>query len=338
MTAETAEQPLVRVTDLKVHFPIKSGLFVKRQVGAVRAVDGISLDIHRGTTLGLVGESGCGKSTTGQAILQLIRPTSGEVLFEGRDMTQLKGDALRRERRKFQMVYQDPFSSLNERMTAKELIMEPLLVHRLFNTAAEREERVYDLMEAVGLDPAASNRYPSQFSGGQRQRIGIARALAVDPLFIVCDEPIAALDVSIQAQVVNLFIDLRERLGLTYLFIAHDLAMVQHISDEIAVMYLGKIVEYGSCEAITDGAMHPYTQALLSAIPIPDPVVESQRQRILLRGELPSPTAERLGCDFANRSPKVMAHCRKIDPDLTEYRPDHRARCLLYEEAEGTER
>jgi oligopeptide transport system ATP-binding protein len=331
MTVQTAQHPLVRVTDLKVHFPIKRGLFVKRQVGAVRAVDGVSLDIQRGTTLGLVGESGCGKSTTGQAILQLIRPTSGEVLFEGRDMTQLKGDALRRERRKFQMVYQDPFSSLNERMTAKELIMEPLLVHRLFNTVAEREERVYDLMEAVGLDPAASNRYPGQFSGGQRQRIGIARALAVDPLFIVCDEPIAALDVSIQAQVVNLFIDLRERLGLTYLFIAHDLAMVQHISDEIAVMYLGKIVEYGRCDAVTEGAMHPYTQALLNAVPTPNPDEELAPLEELAQGEVPSAANPPKGCNFCTRCQHVMDVCYEVEPELKSYAQGQWVACHLYE-------
>ncbi len=322
---------LVQINDLRVHFPIKRGLFIKRQVGAVRAVDGISLNIRRGTTLGLVGESGCGKSTTGRAILQLTRPTSGEVLFDGQDLTQLKGDALRRARRQFQMVYQDPFSSLNERMTAKELIMEPLIVHRLYPSEAERETRVYDLMEAVGLDPTTSNRYPSQFSGGQRQRIGIARALAVDPLFIVCDEPIAALDVSIQAQVVNLFIDLGERLGLTYLFIAHDLAMVQHISDEIAVMYLGKIVEFGSSEAITKHPQHPYTQALLKAVPTPNPDEDLPPLEDMATGEIPSPAYPPKGCNFCTRCPQVMDVCYDVEPELKVNEQGQWVACHLYD-------
>ena len=279
---------LLEVKDLKMYFPITKGIIIQRKIADVKAVDGVTFSIKHGETLGLVGESGCGKSTTGRAILQLYRPTSGNVLFEGVELTEMKGETLRRQRREMQMIFQDPYASLNPRLTVGNIVGEPLEVHNLAK-GKERQERVQELLKLVGLNPYFVNRYPHEFSGGQRQRIGIARSLAVNPKFIVADEPISALDVSIQAQIVNLLEDLQANLGLTYLFIAHDLSMVRHISDRIAVMYLGKLVELTDHITLYEDPLHPYTQALLSAVPIPDPYIEEKRQRIVLEGDVPSP-------------------------------------------------
>jgi oligopeptide transport system ATP-binding protein len=322
------KQVLVRVDNLKKHFPITRGIVIQRQVGAIKAVDGITFDIYRGETLGLVGESGCGKSTTGRTVLQLYRPTEGEVYFEGESLVEMKGEALRRQRRKMQMIFQDPYASLNPRMTVGSIIGEPLEVH---NVAAgkERQERVQELLKLVGLNPYFVNRYPHEFSGGQRQRIGVARALALNPSFIVCDEPISALDVSIQAQVVNLLEDLQKSLELTYLFIAHDLSMVRHIGTRVAVMYLGKIVELTDRDTLYANPQHPYTEALLSAVPIPDPVVEEKRERIILKGDVPSPANPPAGCNFSTRCPKVMQVCSEQDPEFKEIAPGHWCACHL---------
>ena len=320
---------LVHVGDLFVHFPIYRGL-IRRQVGAVRAVDGVSFDIKRGETLGLVGESGSGKSTTGRAILQLRRPTSGDVDFDGTDLVQLKGEELRQMRRKMQMIFQDPYASLNPRMTVGEIVLEPLLVHNV-TTEAEGNERVKHLLELVKLNPSFSSRYPHEFSGGQRQRISIARALALQPSFIVCDEPISALDVSIQAQVVNLLEDLQEQFNLTYLFIAHDLSMVRHISDRVAVMYLGVIMELASRDDIYLKPLHPYTQALLSAIPIPDPIADAKRKRVILEGDIPSPVNPPSGCRFRTRCPIAEQICAEVQPGFRELRPGHFTACHFSE-------
>ena len=324
-------QPLLDVHNLKMHFPITRGIVFQRQVGAIKAVDGVNFSMFKGETLGLVGESGCGKSTTGRAILQLYRPTDGEVLFEGVDITKTKGEDLRKMRRRMQMIFQDPYASLNPRMTVGSIIGEPLEVHNIGSNKKERQERVQELLKTVGLNPYFVNRYPHEFSGGQRQRIGVARALAVNPAFIVCDEPISALDVSIQAQIINLLEDLQDELGLTYLFIAHDLSVVRHISDRIAVMYLGKIVELADRDELYENPMHPYTQALLSAVPIPDPKIETQRKRIILEGDVPSPANPPKGCNFSTRCPRVMDICRTEDPPFKEYKPAHFAACYLYE-------
>jgi oligopeptide transport system ATP-binding protein len=325
----TNNDALVHVGDLFVHFPIYRGL-IRRQIGAVRAVDGVSFDIKRGETLGLVGESGSGKSTTGRAILQLRRPTSGKVQFDGVDLVQLKGEELRKMRRKMQMIFQDPYASLNPRMTVGEIVSEPLLVHDV-TTEAEATERVKQLLELVKLNPSFSSRYPHEFSGGQRQRIGIARALALQPSFIVCDEPISALDVSIQAQVVNLLEDLQEQFNLTYLFIAHDLSMVRHISDRVAVMYLGVIMELASRDEIYLKPLNPYTQALLSAIPIPDPIADSKRQRVILEGDIPSPVNPPSGCRFRTRCPIAEQICAEVKPDFRELRQGHFTACHFSE-------
>ena len=317
---------LVEVTNLKKYFPVKSGLLIQREVAAVKAVDGVSFKIYRGETLGLVGESGCGKSTTGRTVLQLYKPTSGSVKFEGQEITEMKGEQLRRMRRQMQMVFQDPYASLNPRMSVGRIVSEPLVVHNI-GTRREREERVAELLELVGLNPYFVNRYPHEFSGGQRQRIGLARALALNPSFIVADEPISALDVSIQAQVVNLLQRLQEDLGLTYLFIAHDLSMVRHLCDRVAVMYLGKIVEIAESEELYTNPLHPYTQALLSAVPVPDPVVEEQRQRIILKGDVPSPLNPPKGCNFNTRCPVSVDVCFDEDPELLEVLPDHWVAC-----------
>ncbi len=322
-------EKLVEVNDLKMWFPIRRGI-LQRKVGDVKAVDGISFFIYKGETLGLVGESGCGKSTTGRAILQLYRPTAGKVVFEGQELTALKGEALRRMRRHMQMIFQDPYASLNPRMTVGSIISEPLEVHGI-GTRAERLERVRELLKVVGLNPYFINRYPHEFSGGQRQRIGVARALAVNPSFIVCDEPISALDVSIQAQVINLLEDLQEQFNLTYLFIAHDLSVVRHISDRIAVMYLGKIMELADRDELYRNPMHPYSQALLSAVPIPDPVVEEKRKRIILEGDVPSPANPPKGCHFCTRCPKVMDICREEEPEFRDYGNEHFVACWLYQ-------
>ncbi|MCB0157984.1 MAG: dipeptide ABC transporter ATP-binding protein [Caldilineaceae bacterium] len=322
---------LLKVDGLKMHFPITKGIIFQREVGAIKAVDGVTFDLYKGETLGLVGESGCGKSTTGRAILQLYRPTDGHVVFEGKDLTQTKGEDLRKMRRRMQMIFQDPYASLNPRMTVGSIISEPLEVHGIGKSKKERQERVQELLKTVGLNPYFVNRYPHEFSGGQRQRIGVARALAVNPSFIVADEPISALDVSIQAQIINLLEDLQEELDLTYLFIAHDLSVVRHISDRIAVMYLGKIVELATRDDLYAEPKHPYTQALLSAVPIPDPVIESERKRIILEGDVPSPANPPQGCNFCTRCPRVMDICREKEPPFKDYGGGHYAACWLYE-------
>jgi oligopeptide transport system ATP-binding protein len=324
-------EKLLEVQELKMHFPITRGIIFQRQVGAIKAVDGLDFTLYRGETLGLVGESGCGKSTTGRAILQLHRPTDGAVVFEGKDLTKTKGEELRKMRRRMQMIFQDPYASLNPRMTVGSIIGEPLEVHGIGSGRKDRQERVQELLKTVGLNPYFVNRYPHEFSGGQRQRIGIARALAVNPAFIVCDEPISALDVSIQAQIINLLEDLQDELGLTYLFIAHDLSVVRHISDRIAVMYLGKIVELADRDELYANPKHPYTQALLSAVPIPDPQIEGQRRRIILEGDVPSPANPPKGCNFSTRCPRVMDVCRTQDPPFKDYGNGHYAACYLYE-------
>ena len=323
---------LLEVRDLKMHFPITRGILIQRQVGSIRAVDGLDFDLIRGETLGLVGESGCGKSTTGRAILQLHRPTAGSVRFEGVELTETSGPDLRQMRRRMQMIFQDPYASLNPRMTVGSIVGEPLDVHQLGNSKTDRQERVRELLEIVGLNPYFVNRYPHEFSGGQRQRIGVARALAVNPSFIVCDEPISALDVSIQAQVINLLEDLQRELQLTYLFIAHDLSVVRHISDRIAVMYLGKIVELAERTELYENPSHPYTEALLSAVPVPDPVVEAKRQRIILEGDVPNPASPPTGCNFSTRCPKAMDRCFQEEPEFRDVGDGHYAACFLNEE------
>ena len=323
----TENNVLLRVDNLVKHFPIMRGVFQK-QVGAVRAVDGVSFDVKRGETLGLVGESGCGKSTTGRAVLQLYRPTSGNVNFDGVDLVKLKGEALRAMRRKMQMIFQDPYASLNPRMTVGEIIREPLLVHNLASET-DANERVRQLLELVRMNPAFATRYPHEFSGGQRQRIGVARALALQPSFIVCDEPISALDVSIQAQVVNLLEELQEQFGLTYLFIAHDLSMVRHISNRVAVMYLGVVVELATRNELYANPLHPYSQALLSAVPIPDPMAESTRKRTILVGDVPSPANPPSGCRFRTRCPIAQPLCAESRPEFREVKPGHFVACHL---------
>lgn len=323
------QEVLVKVKNLKMYFPITQGIVIQKHVGDIKAVDGVTFNIHRGETLGLVGESGCGKSTTGRAILQLYTPTDGEVEFEGQDIVKMKGESLRKMRRRMQMIFQDPYASLNPRMTVGNIIAEPLEVHNILKRN-ERRDRVKELLEVVGLNPYFINRYPHEFSGGQRQRIGVARALALNPDFIVADEPISALDVSIQAQVINLLEDLQEQFGLTYLFIAHDLSVVRHISDRIAVMYLGKLVELADRHTLYHNPLHPYTQALLSAVPIPDPVIEEKRQRIILEGDVPSPANPPNGCNFCTRCPKVFEPCYEQEPEFKEVEPGHWVACHLY--------
>lgn len=326
---ENNKETLLRVEDLTMHFPIYRGV-IRRQVGSVRAVDGVTFEVKRGETLGLVGESGCGKSTTGRTILQLYRPTAGSVHFEDADLVALKGEDLRRMRRKMQMIFQDPYASLNPRMTVADIIGEPLMVHNVA-TGKEIQDRVHHLLELVNLNPSFATRYPHEFSGGQRQRIGIARALALQPSFVVCDEPISALDVSIQAQVVNLLEELQEQFHLTYLFIAHDLSMVRHISDRVAVMYLGVIVEMASRDDLYHQPLHPYTQALLSAVPIPDPVADSKRERVILKGDVPSPVNPPSGCRFRTRCPIAEAVCAESRPEFREIRPGHFVACFFAE-------
>jgi oligopeptide transport system ATP-binding protein len=321
---------LLEVKGLKMYFPITRGIIVQKHVGDIKAVDDISFQVRRGETLGLVGESGCGKSTTGRAILQLYRPTEGQVLFKEEDLTNLKGETLRRKRREMQMIFQDPYASLNPRMTVGGIVSEPLEVHNIFRTRKERQERVQELLRVVGLNPYFVNRYPHEFSGGQRQRIGVARALAVNPEFIVCDEPISALDVSIQAQIINLLQDLQSEFGLTYLFIAHDLSVVRHISDRITVMYLGKLMELADQAELYAHPLHPYTQALLSAVPIPDPVIEEKRQQVILEGDVPSPANPPKGCNFSTRCPQVMDICRQEDPEFKDLGDGHWVACHLY--------
>jgi len=323
-----ANHAFLKVDNLVKHFPIVKGTLFQKQIGAVHAVDDISFEIYKGETFGLVGESGCGKSTTGRAILQLHRPTSGHVYLEGQDLTALKPQELRLMRRRMQMIFQDPYSSLNPRMTVGEIIGEPLVIHGIASGKAV-QERVDELLTLVGLDARFADRFPHEFSGGQRQRIGVARALALNPSFIVCDEPIAALDVSIQAQVVNLLGDLQGKFGLTYLFIAHDLSMVRYISQRMAVMYLGIIVELAATEDLFSRPLHPYTQALMSAVPVADPTIEEKRQRIILEGDLPSAVNVPPGCRFHTRCPIAEERCRVEAPEWRELRPKHYVACHL---------
>jgi oligopeptide transport system ATP-binding protein len=320
---------LLTVDKLTMHFPLTQGIIFQRQVGAVKAVDGVSFDVYKGETLGLVGESGCGKSTTGRALLQLYQPTAGHVVYKGTDLTELDGGQMRRMRRYLQMIFQDPYASLNPRMTVGSIISEPMQIHDLV-PKNQRNERVQELLETVGLNPYFANRYPHEFSGGQRQRIGVARALAANPEFIVADEPVSALDVSIQAQIINLMEDLQSEFDLTYLFIAHDLSVVRHISDRIIVMYLGKFMELADRDALYDDPLHPYTKALLSAVPIPDPVVEKRRERIILTGDVPSPINPPSGCVFHTRCPYVMDVCSQLEPQFVDQGDGHFVACHLY--------
>jgi len=317
-------EPLLSVTALRKEFPLKGGLFAK-DVPVVHAVDGVNFEIGAGETLGLVGESGCGKSTTGRCILRLIEPTSGRILFRGRDVTELQGEDLRNLRRDMQIIFQDPFASLNPRHTVRGIVGEALVIHRLAAGRGQLEDRVVELLELVGLQSGHLHRFPHEFSGGQRQRIGIARALAVEPKMIVCDEPVSALDVSIQAQVINLLEDLQDKLGLTYLFIAHDLSVVEHISDRVAVMYLGRVVEIAPSDALYENPRHPYTEALLSAVPIPDPQVK--RRRIVLQGEVPNPINPPTGCHFHPRCPLAEPRCANEVPPLRQSTAGHWTAC-----------
>jgi oligopeptide transport system ATP-binding protein len=315
---------------LKKYFPITRGVF-QRHVGDVKAVDDVSFNIYQGETLGLVGESGSGKTTVGRTMLRLYEPTDGEILFEDRDLAQLSASELRETRQRMQIIFQDPYASLNPRMTVGGIVGEPLEVHRVAR-GKEKRERVQELLRLVGLNPYFVNRYPHEFSGGQRQRIGIARALALNPDLIVCDEPISSLDVSIQAQVVNLLEDLQDRMGLTYLFIAHDLSMVRHISDRVAVMYLGKIMELTDRDELYMNPLNPYTQALMSAVPVPDPVVEEERRRVILEGDIPSPSNPPKGCNFSTRCPAARDMCFETHPDLIEIEPGHFCACHVVEQ------
>jgi len=335
MATETIEAPaappasqdtLVDVQGLKIYFPVTAGFLIQRKIAENKAVDGVSFNVKRGETLGLVGESGCGKSTTGRAILQLYKPTGGHIFFDGRDLTLLRGNDMRLMRRRMQMIFQDPYASLNPRMAVKDIIGEPLVIHGLGNKS-ERSERVAELMRIVGLNPYYAGRFPHEFSGGQRQRIGIARSLAVSPDFIVCDEPVSALDVSIQAQIINLLEELQGQFGLTYLFIAHDLAVVRHISDRVAVMYLGKMMELADRNEIYENPLHPYTKALLSAVPIPDPALERTRERIILTGDVPSSLRPPRGCVFHTRCPIAIDECRQVVPEWREVEPGHWVAC-----------
>ncbi len=322
-----SETPLLEVRGLAMHFPISEGMVLSRKIGDVKAVDGVDFSIARGETLGLVGESGCGKTTTGRCILRLERPTQGQILFDGQDISGMDRRGLVAMRRRMQVIFQDPYSSLNPRMKVGDIIAEPIKVHGVEPDARRREARVRELLSVCGLDPKFTDRYPHEMSGGQRQRVGIARALALDPEFIVCDEAVSALDVSIQAQVVNLLEDLRERFNLTYLFIAHDLSVVRHLCQRVAVMYLGRIVEMAQSDELFDNPLHPYTQALLSAVPVPDPRVEAQRQFRPTKGEVPSPINPPSGCVFHPRCPVAVDGCKKTRPTLRELRPRHWVAC-----------
>ncbi len=319
---------ILDVRDLKMHFPVTSGILFQRTVASIKAVDGVSFQVKRGETFGLVGESGCGKTTTGRCILQLYKPTEGHIIFDGEELSSLSSRRMRAKRREMQVIFQDPYSSLNPRMTAGNIIGEPLIVHGLVDGKAEYRERVAELLQNVGLNPYMADRFPHEFSGGQRQRIGVARALSVSPKFIVADEPVSALDVSIQAQIINLLEELQEQFGLTFLFIAHDLSVVRHISDRVGVMYLGHLVELADRNEIYVNPLHPYTQALLSAVPIPDPVLDSQRERVLLTGEVPSPLNPPSGCVFHPRCPVAIDDCNSTVPELREVEPGHWASCL----------
>ena len=323
-------ETLLRVEDLKVHFPVMRGVVMKKQVGTVHAVDGVSFTLARGETLGLVGESGCGKSTTGLAVLRMQAATAGRIEFEGQDITHHDKAQMRPIRRRLQMVYQDPYGSLNPRMKVNDIIGEPLVVHGMANDRAAYDAKIAELMRTVGLLPDMADRYPHEFSGGQRQRIGIARALALEPSLIICDEPVSALDVSIQAQVVNVLQELQERMGLAYLFIAHDLSVVRHLSHRVAVMYLGRIVEIAPRDALYKEPLHPYTQALMSAVPVADPVVERARKRIVVQGEVPSALKPPSGCRFHTRCPMVMDRCKSEDPLLADLGQGRAVACHLH--------
>jgi oligopeptide transport system ATP-binding protein len=324
---EVDTRPLLEVRGLRMHFPVTEGIITQRKVGEVKAVDGIDFTVRRGETLGLVGESGCGKTTTGRCILRLERPTAGEILFDGVDIAKLERKELVALRRRIQVIFQDPYSSLNPRMKVGEIIAEPIMVHGIERDAARRNTRVRELLSVCGLDPKFADRYPHEMSGGQRQRVGIARALALEPEFIVCDEAVSALDVSIQAQVINLLEDLRERFGLTYLFIAHDLSVVRHLCQRVAVMYLGRVVELAACDELFDNPLHPYTQALLAAVPVPDPSVEAERTFQPVKGEVPSPMNPPSGCVFHPRCPIAVERCKEARPELRELRPGHWVAC-----------
>jgi peptide/nickel transport system ATP-binding protein len=332
MTTEAGTAPLLQVRGLEVYFPIKAGVIFDRTVGHVRAVDGVDLDVVRGTTYGLVGESGCGKTTLGRAILRLVDPTAGQVLFDGVDVASLHGEQLRRARRRMQMVFQDPMASLDPRQNIESILTEPLQAHNVPGGRSAYGTRVRELLDVVGLPGNAASRYPHEFSGGQRQRIGIARAIALNPDMIIADEPVSALDVSIQAQVLNLLEELQHALGLTYIVIAHDLAVVRHISDTIGVMYLGSVVEQAPADELYRNPLHPYTQALMSAVPIPDPLVEDRRERILIPGDLPSPANPPAGCRFHTRCPYVQPRCIEERPQLRVLGPDHVAACHFAED------
>ena len=327
--ATQSEDTILEVKNLKMHFPVGSGFLSRKPVGYVKAVDDVSFTVKRGETLGLVGESGCGKTTTGRCILQLYKPTAGQVIFDGQDLTSMNTKTMRGMRREMQVIFQDPYSSLNPRMTAGNIIGEPLIVHGLVANKTEYRDKVADLLTNVGLNPYMADRFPHEFSGGQRQRIGVARALSVSPKFIVADEPVSALDVSIQAQIINLLEDLQEQFNLTYLFIAHDLSVVRHISDRVGVMYLGHLVEMAERNEIYRNPIHPYTKALLSAVPIPDPVLDAQRERVLLTGEVPSPLNPPSGCVFHPRCPVANDTCSQILPELREVETNHYSACIL---------
>jgi oligopeptide transport system ATP-binding protein len=326
-----APDEILRVQDLKVHFPVMRGIVFQKQVAAVRAVDGVTFALRRGETLGLVGESGCGKSTTGLAVLRMLEPTHGQIVFEGEDITHFDKARMRPLRRRMQMVYQDPYGSLNPRMRVRDIVGEPLVVHGLATDASAYRERVASLLDTVGLLPDMAERYPHEFSGGQRQRIGIARSLALEPSLIVCDEPVSALDVSIQAQVVNVFVELQQRLGLSYLFIAHDLAVVRHVSDRIAVMYLGRIVEIATRDELYRSPLHPYTQALMAAVPVADPEIEARRVRTQIVGEVPSALSPPPGCRFHPRCPHATERCKREDPPLQELGGGRAVACHLHQ-------
>ena len=330
-TSSKDSTPLLEVKNLKMHFPVTSGIVFQRAVGQIKAVENVSFSIKKGETLGLVGESGSGKTTVGRCILQLYEPTGGEVLFNGERLNGLSTNEMRPYRREMQIIFQDPYGSLNPRMTCGNIIGEPLIIHKLTSTKGEYRDRVSELLETVGLSPYMLDRYPHEFSGGQRQRIGIARALAVNPSFIVCDEPVSALDVSIQAQVINLLEELQEKLGLTYLFIAHDLSVVRHISERVAVMYLGHVVEVATREELYENPLHPYTKALLSAIPIPDPILEAKRERMVIKGDIPSPINPPEGCVFHTRCPVMIDDCQEAMPALKEVSEGHWVGCIRAE-------
>jgi oligopeptide/dipeptide ABC transporter ATP-binding protein len=328
MTVASAEaQPLLQVRGLRMHFPVTEGMIARRHIGDVKAVDGVDLAIRRGETLGLVGESGCGKTTMGRCILRLEKPTAGEILYDGVDIANLGRRELVALRRRIQVIFQDPYSSLNPRQKVGSIIGEPMMVHGVEKDARRRFDRVRELLSTCGLNPNFADRYPHEMSGGQRQRVGIARALALNPEFIVCDEAVSALDVSIQAQIINLLEDLRDKFNLTYLFIAHDLSVVRHLCQRVAVMYLGRVVELAECDELFDNPLHPYTKALLAAVPVPDPAVEAERAFQPVRGEVPSPINPPPGCVFHPRCPLAVDQCRRVRPELRELRPGHWVAC-----------